>query len=126
MTKSLSPSEARKLVNRIGKSPQEKGKDLEDAVKDFLNLHNCEYQRVTNYRCFNCGQVQNAASKGWPDYFVYKPFILAIECKAGNSRLSKDQKKVKRWLEKGGIDYIVVRNTVDRLISYFEERKINK
>jgi hypothetical protein len=121
MTKSLSPSQSRKLVNNLsGKSNQAKGKRLESAVKELLELHNCEYHRVDNYRCFKCGQVQNSNAKGFPDFFVYYPFLLAIECKTGKGRLSKAQKKVKRLMEDSGIPFLVVRDTTDKLIEYLE------
>ncbi|MFO8066852.1 MAG: hypothetical protein R6U11_04640, partial [Bacteroidales bacterium] len=59
---------------------------------------------------------------GWPDFFIYKPIIFTVECKTGSGRLSKEQKRVKKWLEKGGIDYLVIRDNVDELIEYLEEK----
>lgn len=121
MTKSLSPSESRKLMDKLSnKSNKAKGKRLENAVKELLDLHNCEYQRVDNYVCYKCHTVQNSNAKGWPDFFIWKPFILAVECKTGSGRLSKEQKMIKKWLEKGGIDYLVLRDTTDKLIEYLE------
>lgn len=99
-----------------------RSKQLEKAVEDLLNLHKLSYHRVSNYRCFKCGQVQNSKAAGFPDFFVYHPYILAIECKTGKGRLSKKQKKVKRKMERSGIEYLVVRDNVDLLIKKIKER----
>jgi len=36
------------------------GKWLESAVENYLRYKNVMYIRIENYRCFRCGQVQNA------------------------------------------------------------------
>lgn len=94
---------------------------LEYAVGNLLSHLNMSYQRVDNYRCFKCGQVQNSKSTGWPDFFVYHPQLLAIECKIGAGRLTKEQKEIAEKLSKMGIKYLVVRDTIDTLILHFKE-----
>ena len=94
---------------------------LEYAVGNLLSHLNMSYQRVDNYRCFKCGQVQNSKSTGWPDFFVYYPQLLAIECKTGAGRLTKEQKNIAGKLSKMGVKYLVVRDTVDTLIVHFKE-----
>ena len=97
------------------------GKWLESAVENYLRLKNVMYIRIENYRCFRCGQVQNAKAKGFPDFFCYYPKIVAIECKTGKySKLSPNQKIVRDAMVKSGIDYIVVRDNIDELIKYFD------
>ena len=95
--------------------------DLEYAVEDLLFHLNLSYQRVSNYRCFKCGQVQNSKSKGWPDFFVYHPRLLAIECKTGAGKLTKEQKVIAVKLSEMGVKYLIVHDTVDTLIIHFKE-----
>ena len=95
--------------------------ELEYAVENLLSIMNMSYQRVSNYRCFKCGQVQNSKSKGWPDFFVYHPRLLAIECKTGTGKLTKEQKEIAEKLSEMGIKYLIVRDTVDTLIIHFKE-----
>lgn len=94
--------------------------ELERAVSNLLRLKGYSFMRVSNYRCFRCHQVMNAPAKGFPDYFIYCPGLFAVECKTGKGRLTKEQKEVKRKLEKVGIDYIVVRDNIDELLKYLE------
>lgn len=94
------------------------GKWLESAVENYLRYKNVMYIRIENYRCFRCGQVQNAKAKGFPDFFCYAPRIFAIECKTGAGKLTKEQKIVREAMESSGIDYIVLRDNVDELMKY--------
>ena len=96
-----------------------RSKEFEKAVEDLLNLYKIPFVRVSNYRCFKCGQVQNAKASGFPDFFCLNP-LFAIECKTGTGRLTKEQKFVKVCLEKNGIKYILLRDTVDELLEYLE------
>jgi len=98
-------------------------KDLEAAVGKWLDWQHFSYLRISNYRCFKCGQVQNSKAKGWPDYFVYNPVLLAIECKTGKGKLSQDQKRIKGLMEDVGITYIVVRDNVNALLEWADGRR---
>ena len=93
-----------------------RSQELEHAVEDYLVVKGYSYLRISNYRCFKCGQVQNAKAKGWPDFFCYSPTLCAIEVKTGKGVLSLEQKEIKAKLELAGIPYIVVRDTVDELL----------
>ena len=96
--------------------------DLEKAVSRYLDLKGYWYLRIGNYRCFKCGQVMNSKASGWPDFFIYGPDnVLAAECKTGRGRLTPLQKEVRERLESSGITYIVVRDTVDKLLETLEE-----
>lgn len=97
-------------------------KQLENAVENLLNAHNWEFHRVDNYRCYQCGAVQNANAAGFPDFFVYHPLILAIECKTGSGRLNDEQREVKRDMEETGIEYIIVRDNTDKLLEILQEK----
>jgi len=97
-------------------SNMQRWQELEQATEELLKLHRLKYHRVTNYRCFKCGQVQNTKAKHWPDFYVYSPIRLAIECKTGKGELSKGQLEVKADLEAMGCEYIVVRDNLDKLI----------
>jgi len=41
---------------------------------------------------------------------------IAVECKMGKGRLTKEQKAWKRVLEESGIRYIVLKNNLDELL----------
>ena len=97
----------------------ERSKQLEDAVGNLLDAKNLRYMRVDNYRCFNCGAIGNSRAKGWPDFFCYSPFLLAIECKTGTGKLSKSQREIKKLLEKT-THYIVVKDNIDELIKIID------
>jgi len=97
-------------------------KELEDAVEHLLILKKYKYIRVSNYRCFRCGQVQNSKAKGLPDFYIYSPIHFAVECKTGTGKLTKEQKDVRNDILISGDDYLVVRDTVDELISYLEKK----
>ena len=92
--------------------------ELEQAVEKLLTVKGYRFWRVSNYRCFRCGQVQNAKAIGMPDYVVWYPKVFYIECKTGASKLSPEQQEVK-MLSKGR--FILVRNNVDELINYIEK-----
>jgi len=96
----------------------ERSKQLEDAVGNLLDAKNLRYMRVDNYRCFNCGQVQNTKAKGHPDFEVYYPHFY-VECKTGTGKLSKDQREIKKLLEKT-THYIVVKDNIDELIKIID------
>ena len=98
-----------------------RSKELENAIADLLDLKGLKYMRVTNYRCFKCGQIQNAKAKGFPDFFCYHP-ALAIEAKTGTGHLTKEQKKIKELLQESNIPYLVIRDIQD-LITYLEYGK---
>lgn len=98
-----------------------RSKELENAVTDLLNLLEIPYIRIDNYRCFKCGQVQNSRAKGFPDFYCYT-INLAIECKTGAGRLTKEQEVIKAQMEGAGIRYIVLKNNVDELLKYFKNR----
>ena len=93
-----------------------RSQELENAVEDYLKLKGCSYLRIDNYRCFKCGQVQNSKAKGWPDFFVFYPRLYALECKTGKGRLNPTQKGVRIKMEKVGIPFLLVRDTVDELL----------
>jgi len=95
---------------------------LEKAVKDFLDVKGIKYIRVDSYRCFHCGQVQNAQAAGMPDFLCLYP-LVAIECKTGTGRLSGGQKETLSLLERSGVDVIVLHDTIDELIEYFEGKE---
>lgn len=97
-----------------------RAKELETAVKNLLMSFGYEFHRVDNYRCFKCGQVQNSGAKGFPDFFCFFPRILAIEVKTGAGRLKPDQIHTKELMERTGIEYIVVKDTVDELLKKLE------
>ena len=101
-----------------------RAKQLEEAVRRTLTLLNMNFMRVDNYRCFRCGQVQNSKATGFPDFFVYSPWIFAVECKTGSGRMTKEQAEIAVKLTRQGIDYIVVRDSIDALLSYLKKRGI--
>ena len=94
---------------------------FETAVANLLNCLNLSWMRVSNYRCFNCGQVQNAPARGWPDFFIYHPILLAIECKTGSGRISAVQNEVIYKLKASGIRTIIARDNIDSIVDYFKE-----
>ena len=94
---------------------------FEEAVENLLLYYKCSFHKVTNYRCFVCGQVQNAKAKNFPDFFIYHPRVFAVECKTGKGELSKGQEKVKEQMEEAGIKYILLRDTTDDLINFLTE-----
>ena len=102
----------------------ERGKQLETAVERYLTALKIPFMRVDQYRCFKCGQVQNASAKGWPDFYLYGHNI-AIECKTGKGQLTKEQKEIKQVMERAGTEYHVVKNTVDQLIKLVQEGRFN-
>ena len=94
---------------------------FETAVANLLNCLNLSWMRVSNYRCFRCGQVQNTKAKGWPDFFIYYPMCLAIECKTAGGKISKEQREVIDKLHHSGIRTIIIRDNIDPLVDYFKE-----
>ena len=103
------------LVERMNRA-----KELERAVERTLHAFSLKFLRIENYRCFRCGQVQNSKAKGFPDFYVYYPFQLAIEVKTGKGKLTKEQKQVKVHMELAGVKYLVVRDTIDDLLKILE------
>jgi hypothetical protein len=94
------------------------GKPLEDAVEQLFNLCNIYYLRVTNYRCFKCGQVQNSKAKGFPDFHA-PALSLYVECKMGKGKLSKEQKRVRdEILSNKNNSYIVLQDNTDTLLQF--------
>ena len=98
-----------------------RSKQFEQAVANLLLFHNFHYLRIENYRCFKCGQVQNRKATGWPDFFVYDPVLLAIECKTGTGKMTQEQLYIREKLINRGVEYIVLRDTVDELIAWIEK-----
>ena len=94
---------------------------FEEAVANLLNCLNLSWMRVSNYRCFKCGQVQNAPARGWPDFFIYHPILLAIECKTGGGQISAVQHEIIYKLKASGIRTIIARDNIDLLVNYFKE-----
>ena len=98
------------------------GKPLEVAVEQLLNLCNLYYLKITNYRCFQCGQVQNSKAKGYPDYHIPR-LALYVECKMGKGRLSKDQKRVRDEILTNPMNtYLLVVENVDTLLQFLKVR----
>ena len=95
--------------------------EFEEAVEKLLNCLNLSWMRVSNYRCFRCGQIMNAPAKGWPDFFIYHPILLAIECKTGGGQISAVQHEVIYKLKASGIKTIIARDNIDPLLDYFKE-----
>ena len=102
-------------------TPQDRAIEFEEAVEKLLNLLNLSWMRVSNYRCFKCGQVQNAPARGWPDFFIYHPILLAIECKTGGGQISAAQHEVIYKLKASGIKTIIARDNIDPLVDYFKK-----
>jgi len=104
-------------------------KELEDAVRKFLDLKNCQYISSKNQtvRCYKCGCFQKVRTQGF-DFFVYAPLnrLCFIECKTGKSRLTKPQEAAKAIAEQENIPYIVVRDTVDELVDCMNWRDDDK
>ena len=96
-----------------------RGKELEQAVKQYLDLKGYKYISSSNQRarCPDCGRFFNVPSEGW-DVFVFWPIgnLGVIECKANDGALSKSQKEWQERCKKWGIPYIVVRRNLDALI----------
>jgi hypothetical protein len=101
-----------------------RAQQLEDAIGKLLNLCGLSFHRVSNYRCFNCGQVQNSKAAGFPDFYVYYPFRLYIEAKTGSGRLTKDQKIFKDKVELIGDRFLIVRDNIDALAAELKRRKV--
>jgi len=95
--------------------------ELETAVVKLLNSCNLKYIRIRNYRCFKCGQVQNAEARGFPDFHV--PILgLYIECKTGSGRLKQAQKGWFLDIQANRHNYyILLQDNVDSLLQFLEE-----
>lgn len=98
-----------------------RSKQLEDAIEQWLKWKHFAYLRISNYRCYKCGAIGNSKAKGWPDFFVYSPFQLAIEAKTGRGKLTADQERVRDLMEDAGIEYIEVRDNIDSLLDWDEK-----
>ena len=94
-------------------------KDLQKAVEDLLKAKRLKYMRVSNYRCFSCGQIQNRKATGHPDIEVYFPHFY-IELKVGKNELTPEQKEVRELIEKSAY-YIVVRDNIDELTKFIDQ-----
>ena len=92
-----------------------RSKEFENAVAGLLDTLRIPYKRVSSYRCFKCGQVQNSSAAGFPDFLLLDPFI-AVECKTGKGRLSNEQKECKAYFDKAGIPWITLHDNLDELI----------
>jgi len=100
-----------------------RSKQLEKAVKDFLDVKGIKYHRVEIYRCPKCHMVFNTQAADMPDFLCLYP-LVAIECKTGTGRLSEGQKETLSLLERSGVDVIVLHDTIDELIEYFEGKEL--
>ncbi len=98
--------------------------EFEEAVQKLLDVKKLKYMRVSNYRCYKCGTVQNASAKNWPDFFIYAPILLAIECKTGAAGLTKGQQILLGNMKQTGVDVLVLHDNVDDLITYLKEKKL--
>lgn len=58
-----------------------------------------------------------------PDFVTWYPDVLFIECKTGSSKLSSEQQEVS-CMSKGR--FILVRDNVDILIDWFEQKQKEK
>jgi len=97
----------------------DRGKELESAVRQYLDLKRIKYISSSNQRarCPDCARFFNVPTEGW-DFFCFSPVdaLCVIECKAGDGALSKSQKEWRERCEKLGIPYYVVRKNVDVLL----------
>jgi len=97
-----------------------RSKALEKAVAELLALKKIPFVRF-QYYCYKC-KTALPSKKGWPDYFCWllQPDgsyqELAIECKTGKGRLTKEQREVKEYMEKSGVKYIELRDNLDLLL----------
>lgn len=99
-----------------------RAQQLEKAVADLLATTHHPVWRVSNYRCFRCGQVQNASARGLPDFLV-PGMCLAVECKTGKGRITPEQAMFRdEWQTMRGT-YIEARDNVDAVIAFLETRK---
>jgi len=96
-------------------------RDLEKSVAKLLKALNIPYRRVSNYRCFKCGTIQNSSAAGLPDFILLKPFAF-VECKCGKGKLSKGQSEVKGYAESEGVFWITCYDTTDALIAFLRLR----
>jgi len=95
-------------------------KELEIAVQQYLEAKHIPYFRVSNYRCFKCGQIQNSQAKGFPDFMIFTDTgIVALECKTGKGKLTSEQKYYQNLFP----EYIVIRDTIDALLERKPERR---
>lgn len=92
-----------------------RAKQLEEAVRDYLDIKRIPYVRVDNYRCYKCGTIQNSAATGFPDFMIVKP-LTAVEVKTGKGKLSPEQIIFKTLWEDQGLPYILVRDNIDSLM----------
>lgn len=99
-----------------------RAQDLENAVEQLLIFKKIKFMRVSNYRCFKCGQVQNRSAKGWPDFFGYDPILVGIECKTGAGKLTKEQESVRESFIRNDVPYIIVRDNVDALLIFLQQK----
>ena len=96
-----------------------RAKELEAAVRQYLDLKKIKYISAANQRavCPHCRKYFNVQTEGW-DFFCFSPAdcLCVIECKTGESRLSKAQREWRERCEKLGIPYLVIRDNVDELM----------
>ena len=100
--------------------------EFEAAVDELLTRKRWSFWTFKNYRCWKCGAVGNAKGRAFPDFLVYYPVALAIECKVGSGRLRNDQKEARDKMILSGIAHIELRDNLDELIEFIEryEREI--
>ncbi len=100
--------------------------EFEAAVDELLTRKRWSFWTFKNYRCWKCGAVGNAKGRAFPDFLVYHPVALAIECKVGKGRMRSDQIEVRNKMFLSGIAHIELRDNVDELITFIEryEREI--
>jgi len=92
-----------------------RSKQLEEAVRDYLDIKGYKYIRIDVYRCPNCHKIFNSKATGFPDFMIRNPLTF-VECKTGKAVLSKEQKAIKEDMDNQNIPYILVRDNIDALM----------
>lgn len=101
-----------------------RGKSLERAVAQLLDLMHLPYMRVDIYRCPKCGFVGNVKAKGAADFIVMVSGtpgkLIGLECKEGTGRQTPDQRAWENaWTDAGG-EYVLV-HQADSVLEIFKE-----
>jgi len=94
-----------------------RAKDLETAVRKYLDLKGCKYISSKNQtvKCYKCNAYQQVRTQGF-DFLVFWPEVHFIEVKTGAGKLSPAQKEYRAAADKVGIPYTVVHDTIDVLL----------
>ena len=94
-----------------------RAKDLEDAVRKYLDLKGCKYISSKNQtvKCYRCKAFQQVRTQGF-DFLVIHPEVHFLEVKTGSGKLTKPQKKMRAMADECGIPYTVVHDTVEAVM----------